>query len=247
MTNQRIYIISLLRSQERRDLVSEEMAQKNIHFTFFDAVDGSQGLPALAQDYDYLKRLWLTSGKMPSQGEIGCYASHYLLWLKCIELNSPIIVCEDDIKLDDRARQIIDIALEKADEYGFLRLEAMETGAEHMCVYQDKRAAINLMKDNYGGLRAYAISPSAAARLIKHRWSLPVDCFVGVNYIHGQYSYQMTPNLVISHGEHESTIQIKDNQKTPLHRKLSRESYSLYKKCMLSKMYVAKKKQFTEA
>ncbi|WP_025452269.1 glycosyltransferase family 25 protein, partial [Helicobacter pylori] len=35
--------------------------------------------------------------KFMSLGELGCYASHYSLWQKCIELNEAICILEDDI------------------------------------------------------------------------------------------------------------------------------------------------------
>lgn len=31
-----------------------------------------------------------------TKGEIGCFLSHYELWLKCIALNEPIIILEHD-------------------------------------------------------------------------------------------------------------------------------------------------------
>ena len=34
-------------------------------------------------------------------GELGCFASHYLLWEKCLELNEPIVVIEDDAQLEE--------------------------------------------------------------------------------------------------------------------------------------------------
>ncbi|MBV7298646.1 glycosyltransferase family 25 protein [Enterovibrio paralichthyis] len=237
MVSTKIHVISLKRSRERRELVARQMETKKLDFAFFDAVDGHQGTPTLAQDYDYAKRLWFTSGKMPSLGEVGCYASHYYLWLKCIELGHSIIVCEDDIELNENAAEIVPLALEQADTYGFIRLEAIEPNGKYKQVNQIGDYTISLMEDNYGGLRAYAISPSAAMRLIKHRWCLPVDCFVGANYIHGQYSYQLSPCLVVDHGHHVSTIQNADNNKTAIHRKPTRELYSLYKKWMLKKMY----------
>ncbi|WP_207923269.1 glycosyltransferase family 25 protein [Marinomonas flavescens] len=29
---------------------------------------------------------------MPSKGELECYAGHYLLWKKCIDINEPILL-----------------------------------------------------------------------------------------------------------------------------------------------------------
>ncbi|OEE61125.1 glycosyltransferase [Enterovibrio norvegicus FF-454] len=232
-----IYVISLPRCTDRREKVAKEMAEKSIEFAFFDGIDGHAAIPVLAEDYDYPKRLWLTSGKMPSKGELGCYASHYLMWLKCIELNRPIIVCEDDIELHENALEIANFALNKVQELGFIRLQSINEGGDFTNIFEVADFQINLMKDNYGGLCAYAISPSAAAKLVKHRWCLPVDCFVGANFIHGQYSYQLTPNFMAEHVGIESTIQHKDSFKTPIYRKLSRELYTAYKKIMLSVMY----------
>ncbi|CZF80161.1 Lipooligosaccharide biosynthesis protein lex-1 [Grimontia celer] len=241
-----VFVISLKRSVERREKISEEMAQKSISFAFFDAVDGHQGPPDLAADYDYSKRLWLTSGYMPSKGELGCYASHYALWIKCLEMGEPIVVCEDDITLSDDALSVLSLALEKVSDYGFLRLEDIEPGGERTSVEKSESSTVYLMKDNYGGLRSYAISPKAAMRLVKHRWCFPVDCFVGANYIHGQFSYQLTPLLVESHGNYDSTIQepnVPRKSRTPIYRKLSRELYTLYKKISLALMYRKKLKE----
>lgn len=38
-------------------------------------------------------------GKHLQPGEQGCFYSHYRLWQKCVELNEPIIIWEDDIVL----------------------------------------------------------------------------------------------------------------------------------------------------
>ena len=36
-------------------------------------------------------------GKVLRPGVIGCFYSHYRLWQKCIELNEPILIFEDDV------------------------------------------------------------------------------------------------------------------------------------------------------
>lgn len=37
--------------------------------------------------------------KMQMPGVKGCFLSHYRLWQKCVELNEPIIIFEDDIEI----------------------------------------------------------------------------------------------------------------------------------------------------
>ena len=39
-------------------------------------------------------------GKILRPGVIGCFYSHYRLWQKCIELDEPILVFEDDVIFD---------------------------------------------------------------------------------------------------------------------------------------------------
>jgi GR25 family glycosyltransferase involved in LPS biosynthesis len=38
------------------------------------------------------------AGKMSRPGVIGCFYSHYSLWKKCVELDKPIMIFEDDVK-----------------------------------------------------------------------------------------------------------------------------------------------------
>jgi GR25 family glycosyltransferase involved in LPS biosynthesis len=37
-------------------------------------------------------------GKLSRPGVVGCFYSHYMLWQKCVELNEPIMIFEDDVK-----------------------------------------------------------------------------------------------------------------------------------------------------
>ena len=81
----KVFVISLKRSPDRRRYIEKQLDDLNIKFEFFDAVDGRAEPPhPLFENYNYAKRLWLTSGRMPSKGELVVYGSHYLLWLKSI-------------------------------------------------------------------------------------------------------------------------------------------------------------------
>jgi GR25 family glycosyltransferase involved in LPS biosynthesis len=37
-------------------------------------------------------------GKLSRPGVVGCFYSHYALWQKCLDLNEPIMIFEDDVK-----------------------------------------------------------------------------------------------------------------------------------------------------
>lgn len=227
----KIFIINLKRSVERRQHADATMAAQNVDYSFFDAVDGNQAHP-LFNDYDYKKRLWLTSGKMPSKGELGCYASHYLLWMKCISLNEPIIILEDDFIIKENFHEHMDLLEQKTREYGFLRIQAPIRGKMHL-VDSGEKHSIHLMEDNFGGAVGYTISPQAAANLVKHRWSLPVDCYIGLPFIHGISSFLYEPSIIEPNYESPTTVQT-GMSASKWYRKPSRELYSLYKKIMLS-------------
>ena len=108
-----LYMISLDRIKEERAAKSLPLL-KNIfpRGTRFSAVD-SENIDisdprihpfAVAQisnntDYDH--------SHISSMGQVACYLSHVELWKKCIELNEPILVAEDDQLYSEKSLQDI--------------------------------------------------------------------------------------------------------------------------------------------
>ncbi|WP_344963445.1 glycosyltransferase family 25 protein [Oceanisphaera sediminis] len=229
-----VFVISLKRSQERRDYIASQLQAQGIDFSFFDAIDGSDKSNPLLKRYNYTKRLWLTSGKMPTNGEIGCYASHYSLWQKCVDMNQPLVVVEDDAKICPNAEQTLKMVAEKIEQYGCLRLETVIRG-ETIPMEEAEHYRISWMSDNFGGLRAYALAPWAAKKLLNgsKTWSLPVDNYLGAPYFHGMESYHLHPDFAEDTRPFETTIQFYDEDKVPFYRKPSREVYSAYRKLRL--------------
>ncbi|CAM2826484.1 glycosyltransferase family 25 protein [Vibrio neptunius] len=232
----KIFVISLKRSPERRDYIKKQLDQLDIDFEFFDAVDGRAEPPhKLFENYNYFKRLWLTSGRMPSKGELGVYGSHYLLWKKSIELDEPIIVFEDDAAILPSFPSSLKVVDEKVEHYGFLRLEP-KTDKGVLCLKEEgDNFSISFMTNNFGGLRCYAISPRAAKKLVSksERWCMPVDNYVGSLYLHDMPSYILSPAVVENPQEFATTIQLGEESKAMWYRKPTRELYSLYRKIVL--------------
>ncbi|WP_391088853.1 glycosyltransferase family 25 protein [Vibrio sp. NH-UV-68] len=229
----KVFVISLKRSPERRKYIKKQLDDLGVEFEFFDAVDGRAEPPhPLFESYDYAKRLWLTSGRMPSKGELGVYGSHYLLWKKSIEIEEPIIVFEDDAAILPSFPSYLDIIKSKIIHYGFLRLEPKNNKGVLCFKEEGENFRISFMTDNFGGLRCYAISPDAAKKLVDHskRWSMPVDNYVGSIYLHEMPSYILSPAVVENPQEFDSTIQLGEEKKAKWYRKPSRELYSLYRR-----------------
>ncbi|RSD32027.1 glycosyltransferase family 25 protein [Vibrio pectenicida] len=235
----KVFVISLKRSPERRRYIKRQLDDLNIEFEFFDAVDGRAEPPhPLFDNYNYAKRLWLTSGRVPSKGELGVYGSHYLLWLKSVELNEAIIVFEDDAAIQPIFSDYISLIEEKVHSYGFLRLESKNDKGEAIPKEAGENYQISFLTDNFGGLRCYAISPTAAKKLIKdsERWCMPVDNYIGSVYLHNMPSYILSPTLVENPQEFDTTIQLGEERRAEWYRKPTRELYSLYRKFKMSQM-----------
>ncbi|WP_163564656.1 glycosyltransferase family 25 protein [Helicobacter suis] len=67
--------------------------QKDLGYTGF--IENSYSPQKLKYSSWFLSK----EGREMIPEELGCYASHYFLWLKCITLNKPIVVLEDDAEL----------------------------------------------------------------------------------------------------------------------------------------------------
>lgn len=126
---------------------------------------------------------WMNRGKRGSRKVLmGCFSSHFLLWLKCIEIDEPIMILESDALCTRtmpsrlRFRHVINLL------DGYYRRN---------CFVQNK-AALFLDKKSYHGsvyyasyamprTVAYAVSPDGARRLVKEALSgfaRPADEFM---------------------------------------------------------------------
>ena len=81
---------------------SESLAQEcilsghrnNLHIELFDGIFGEEDIKSVTATYGI--RPLKEGMKKNRLGVIGCFLSHYTLWLKCIKLNEPLIIFEQD-------------------------------------------------------------------------------------------------------------------------------------------------------
>lgn len=81
-----IYVISLENSERRIEF--DNLNNNIINYNYFDAINGN----TININLDIIKE----NIQGYNKGSIGCAMSHRSLWEKCIELNKPIIIMEDD-------------------------------------------------------------------------------------------------------------------------------------------------------
>jgi len=149
-----------------------------------------------------------------------CFASHYLLWKKCIELNEPILILEHDaIFIDSIPKDLeFDMCLNlgrpsyiKPDKLNYIEPE---------------KGISTLKQENFLGHHAYAISPKAAKIFcddVKNRPLLANDMWINKN--HYDFLQELYPYPIIADTDF-STIQApvlietsKNNPLKPLRKK----------------------------
>ena len=86
-------VISLRRSIERRIAFAQRNGETGLDYVFVDGVDGFQQWDSITKSRRVLKA-WQSGW---SQGAIGSGLSHCLMWRRCLDLNRPICVLEDDV------------------------------------------------------------------------------------------------------------------------------------------------------
>ena len=102
-----VFVISLLRAQERRLSVVRQMTHHCIDFEFVDAVDGKQITDQELQkvNFDLAQKL----GHKLSMGEIGCALSHITIYEMIIAKNiDKCIILEDDAYLHINFKSIVE-------------------------------------------------------------------------------------------------------------------------------------------
>lgn len=228
MNNTPVYIVSLASDKARRHQIEQKMQEWGLSFEFFDAAEGRARLDELGLrvDDEYVNK---RRGYPLTDGEVGCYLSHFSLWLRCVERNSSIIVLEDDALVLDGFSDIY----QKLDEYGFdyIKLEKRSTGNP---INED----LMLLDSNKSGTVGYFIRPKAAKKLIQAAQPirLPVDNFIGAIWWHGVWPVGVR-KAVVGHSENwDSNIQNKRKASEAtrkytlpvrFQRKLHRLSYSM--------------------
>ena len=97
-------VVINLKSRTDR-LTAFSNAHSHLEYEVFSAVDGRR------VDYDKLQSLgfdvnhdWIDPllNTPLTKGEVGCFLSHWEIWKKCVEMNEPVMVLEDDARITDR-------------------------------------------------------------------------------------------------------------------------------------------------
>lgn len=232
----KIFVISLHSSQTRKTQMIKKMKAANVSFEFFNAIDASEknfkfSEKAAPKTTKKLKGYEL----IPS--EIACYSSHFSLWEKCISLNEPIVILEDNIDVTDEFKSTLDNAFSKIDTYRYIKLSATLENRKFISKENiDKKHQIGFYDKGTCGTTGYILSPIAAKRFIEHsdKFIEPVDNFMEKPWKHGIQTYSVYPSIC-ERANIESTIGSKRKAKGKLSilKKIFIEGFRGYESLMM--------------
>ena len=193
----KIIVISLPKSTGRRAKVVEKLGSRNIEFEFLDAVDGHTDNHPYLKNYNE-KTYLLNRCRKAAPGELGCYVSHLLAWEKCVALNQPIVVLEDDFEITEDFVEGLKFIERFVNKVSFVRLEPMETNYFLKSSYKDHR--YSLVKQLKASMCAtgYVVTPKGANALLAKGKEIcaPVDLYLRHSLIHKQLIFAITPHIV---------------------------------------------------
>ena len=190
-----IHVISLKDARERRALAQRELDRQSIGFRFFDAFSGNAGA-ALFSRCDEAAFV-LHTGRLPTPGELGCFAIHKALWQRCAAQNEPLLIMEDDFTLDDRFAAAVEAAGELVGDLGLVRLQDERRGASKP-VMRYRGFRLERYTKTPHCTMCYALSPDVARRLVElhPNFCAPVDVVMKHVWTFGNPMYCLTPYTV---------------------------------------------------
>jgi glycosyl transferase family 25 len=116
---------------------------------------------------------------LTSPGAVGCYLSHVKCWKRCVELERPVIVFEDDFAISPKIAKSIEDALHNLpDDIMFGSLGYIPYPI-HMSLKHDTWYPIS---DRQSGTMCYYITPSGARTLLQYAFPIcgHVDEYIGL-------------------------------------------------------------------
>lgn len=227
----RVHVINLERSRDRRAFMQGQLRDLGIDYQFFAAVDASKGQLESVTRYDERAALrWLGHPLQPA--EIGCFASHYLLWEQCARSGEPLVVVEDDVVLEPAFVHALALAAQRIEQRRFIRLCGLARRRTRLM--EELPGGYRLVRYLKGprGTQCYAISPDGARALLDGArvWIDAVDLYLDGFWLHGLASYAITPYHVLHEADGSPRSIIGEGRwevPRPLGRKLRREATHL--------------------
>lgn len=223
-----VYVINLPESTARRESIERQAAQLGFTPQFIEAVDGRAGGHPLFSRVNEEKRLRL-KGRPFKPGELGVWASHYLLWERCVRENQIMMILEDDAQLKPNFPEFLANGAKVAELFPYLRLFESSFASKKLTTIEGFH--IHRYWSNPLRTTGYLLAPSAAKAFLSKadEWVLPVDDYMDLAWLHGVDCLGLKPGCLLEQTEFESTIQTRaPKERLSLIHKLHREAFRHY-------------------
>lgn len=194
----KIIVISLKRSIERRKRIEKQLTDQGLPFEFFDAIDASEK-EFLHSDRANNKVTYKRKGYYLLTSEIACFSSHFEIWKKCIFLNEPMIILEDNVDINSDFHHMIKPLADLMKKYNYIKLSATYKSNFKLIDNPTLPEPYKLVKyfKPTCGTTAYIISPDAAQKLLTNaeQFLEPVDNYIDKPWNHGVKYVNIFPDL----------------------------------------------------
>lgn len=175
-------------------VISEKLSAECVHsgssngleIEMFDGIYGKDNIKNKTLELGI--RPYREKMKKNRLGVRGCFLSHYLLWLKSLEINEPILICEHDAiilaEITDDILNFEDVLILDPHDKFSSKYESAHLNSrgniQKIVEYfnKDSRKKMGVSAEYPKGLQSYIIKPSAAKKLyqsVKNNGYLPAD------------------------------------------------------------------------
>jgi glycosyl transferase, family 25 len=224
-------VISLSTAVERRKHISNEFAQKNVDFDFFDALTPE---PAAVFSQELGLKI---DERILTKGELACFMSHVFLWKKMVDDQIPYTaIFEDDIYLGEDVKEFLCDGQWIDPSWNLIKLEEFTHRIKLSKMVkkfdgQVQRSLFQLKSKNLG-TAGYILSLEGAKKLLNYIQTLDylvaLDHLMFEHIIHDNIFsvYQMKPALCI---QDVTLYSCKDSVKFASHlykERLTRRKYN---------------------
>jgi len=208
-----IYLPNVDISQKVSQSCIEQGKLFNVNIIPFKGVHGHD-VEKYMSDFQIKPKYFFKGGR---RGVLGCFFSHYLLWLQCVKENKPYLILEHDgyfirdlpINILDTFDDVLKLDNEDPYDIDYTKNLKSDKNIEVREYFNDKTKNLDLNETgNYmRGAYSYIIKPKAAKKIIKwieKNGFLPADIQLGNKIVNIKVT---VPTVVRLHPIYETRVE----------------------------------------
>lgn len=212
-----VFVLNLERDVKRRTHMQRMLAMLNIQGEFVPAIEGTTLSQRDLAMYDARKALRIYGTEM-LLGELGCYLSHYRLYLRIVKDHIPYaLILEDDIHIQSTLPDIVnDLVADPMPEWLIVRLDTMRLKVREpsskkftgTLIQNMRHGQLFRLRVHALGSAAYLITHAGAQRMLDYGRDIfmPIDHTMGRFWENGITPYVVRPFPVKQLPQFETSI-----------------------------------------